>query len=46
MVKDVIFQELKPAIDVWPLHDDTSLAEKHDVPLQASIPKRNRKINV
>jgi hypothetical protein len=39
--KDVIFQELKPVVDVA-VQDDISLAAKHDVPLQY-IPQTNRK---
>jgi hypothetical protein len=44
-VKDVIFQQLKPVVDVA-VQDDIRLAAKHDVPLQDCIPQRNRKINV
>ena len=47
MVKDVIFQELKPVVDLAAVQDDISLAAKqHDVPLQDCIPQRNRKINI
>jgi hypothetical protein len=45
-VKDVIFQELKPVVDVVAVQDDISLAAKHDVPLQDCFPQRNRKVNV
>jgi hypothetical protein len=45
-VKDVIFQELKPVVDVVAVQDDISLVAKHDVPLQYCFPQRNRKVNV
>jgi len=32
-VKDIIFQELKPVVDVVAVQVDISLAAKHDVPL-------------
>jgi len=36
-VKDIIFQELKPVVDVA-VQNDINLAAKHDVPLQHCIP--------
>jgi hypothetical protein len=45
-VKNVIFQVLKPVLNVVEVQNDMSLAAKHDVPLQDCIPQRNRKINV
>jgi hypothetical protein len=42
-VKDIIFKELKPVVDVVAVQDDISLAAKHDVSLQGCIPQETGK---